>query len=491
MFEIIDHFLYDNNQKARFVASVNHGTELKSQRFIIIHSSGGPDLTSALEWSIDPDSKTSAHILIGRDGEVIQLVPLNSSAWHAGASEWDGSSNLNEHSIGIELVNAGFCQPAGSEWVSAFGKVYPKSELFFPQGSGENIGWQTYPQIQLETAAKVCTALKKFYKIEQILGHEQVSPGRKWDPGPAFRMIEFSALVESILTVSAPVAPSDQDQINQNEPKKVDQSKATTYKVQNLESGEVKEFTLNSAFQPTSLLSVPYIPQIGPNADAHNNDCGAASVLMLLKAYHQIEMTVDEFYTTFNISKDVYLSVSQLRNALSSRGISTDYKANLTIQDVFAKLALGIPLIALFRYKVLADAGLTFSKFQGPHFAVVVGMDIKNIYINDPLYKEPGAGNAKAYPLDLFWKSWTEVGQDSKNPNPTRAAIFPTTGIGFQVVRKVKTNSNLNIRSGPGTKHNLVGVAKKGEIFEIRRELAGWGEIDDSQWFNLTYTVPL
>jgi len=491
MFEVIDHFLYHNNQKTRFVASVNHGIELKSQRFIIIHGSGGPDLTSALEWSIDPDSKTSAHIVIGRNGEVIQLVPLNSSAWHAGASEWDGSSNLNEHSIGIELVNAGFCQPAGAEWVSTFGKVYLKSELFFPPGSEEDVGWQTFPQIQLETAAMVCAALKKFYNIEQILGHEQVSPGRKWDPGPAFKITEFSALVESFLSDSAPVAPSDQVQINQNEPKKEDPNKAVTYKVQNLDSGEVKEFILNSAFQPTSLLSVPYIPQIGPEADAHNNDCGAASVLMLFKAYHQIEMTVDEFYSSFNISKDVYLSVSQLRNALSSRGISTEYKANLTVQDVFTKLAQGIPMIVLFRYKVLADAGLTFSKFQGPHFAVVIGMDIKNIYINDPLYKEPGAGNAKAYPMDLFWKAWTEVGQDSKNPNPTRAAIFPTTGIGFQVTRKVKLNSNLNIRSGPGSKHNIVGVGKKGEIFEIRRELAGWGEIGDGQWFNLAYTLPI
>lgn len=491
MFEIIDHFLYKDQEKIRFVPSLNHGSQLKAHRFIILHASGGPDLQSALEWSIDPISKISSHILIGREGEVVQLISFDQSAWHAGSSEWDGTSNLNEHSIGVELINAGFCQPSGGEWISSFGKKYIKDELIFPEENSPGVGWQAFTAIQLQTAAKVCAALQQSYPIEQILGHEQVSPERKWDPGPAFNLASFLDLVGNYKTGSKG-SNKEEPISNAKESPLGDQAdRAITYKVENMESGEVKEYKVNTAFLPTTLLSVPYISQIGENADAHNNDCGAASVLMLLKAYQQIEMTVDEFYTSFNITKDVYLSVTQLRNALSSRGISTEYKANLSIQDIFAKLALGIPLIPLFRYKVLSDAGLTFSKFQGPHFAVVVGMDIKNIYIHDPLYKEPGAGNAKAYPLELFWKAWTEVGQDTKNPNPTRAAIYPTAGIGFQVLRKVKTNSNLNIRSGPGSKHGIVRVAKKGEIFEVRRELSGWGEISDGQWFNLAFTIPV
>lgn len=493
MFEIIDHLLYANEAEIQQVPSVNHGGALPNPRFIVLHATGGQDISSALSWSIEPANKTSAHILIGRDGEVIQLIPFNTVGWHAGSSQWQGLPGLNDHSIGIELVNAGFCQRIGGSWVSSFGRKYLQDELVIVEQNGVEVAWQTYPEEQLNVAAAVCACLKSAYPIQDILTHEQVSPGRKWDPGPAFDLAAFNARVATITLEpkrqsSDPVVPTlSHSEVGTT----LSENRAITYKVENMESGEVREFTVNTTFQPTSLLSVPYISQIGPTADAHNNDCGAASALMLLRAYHQIDMTVDQFYTTFGISKDVYLSVAQLRNALSSRGITTEYKANLTTQDIFAKLAAGIPVIVLFRYKILADAGLTFSKFQGPHFAVVVGLDIKNIYIHDPLYKEANAGNAKAYPLDLFWKAWTEVGQDSKNPNPTRAAIYPTAGIGFQVLRKVKiNNTNLNIRSEPNAKASIVGVAKKGEVFEIQKELAGWGQIGEEKWFNLLYTVP-
>lgn len=501
MFEIIDNILYNSEIKTKQVPTVNHGGTLNPPKYIVIHATGGPDLTSAVRWSIDPANKTSSHIIIGRDGEVTQLIDLNKIGWHSGNSEFPGVSNMNEVSIGVELVNAGFCQQVNGTWVSSFGRAYPKDELMIAAKDGREVGWQKFTDEQLQTAAMICAALRKTYPIEKILGHDEIANGRKWDPGPAFDMDLFTTLMNGEALETKPSQPSTASE-EQPEPKPTPKpversseptgdSRAITYKVENMESGEVKEFKVNTAFQPTSLLSVPYISQIGPTADAHNNDCGAASALMLLKAYQNIDMTVDQFYTTFNISKDVYLSVAQLRTALSSRGIKTDYEANLKIQDVFANLALGIPLIALFKYKVLADAGLTFSKFQGPHFAVVVGLDIKNIYIHDPLYKEPNAGNAKAYPLDLFWKAWTEVGQDSKNPNPTRAAIFPTAGIGFQVLRKVKVyNTNLNIRSGPGASYKIVAVAKKDQVFEVQKELAGWGQIGEEQWFNLSYTKP-
>lgn len=492
MFEIIDHLLYANAEKVKQVSSVNHGGTLASPKFILIHATGGPDLTSALKWSIEPANKTSSHILIDRNGEVVQLIPFNKIGWHAGSSQWQGIRGLNDHSIGIELVNAGFCQLSGGAWVSTFGKKYSVEELMIMERDGVEVAWQIYPPEQMNAAAMICACLQKAYSINQILPHEEVSPGRKWDPGPAFDLRQFIALIQVEKPISATHAPPPPKPENKQVVTSLSDGRAITYKVENLESGEVREYKVNTSFQPTSLLSVPYISQIGSTADAHNNDCGAASALMLLRAYHKIDMTVDEFYTTFKISKDVYLSVSQLRNALSSRGITTEYKANLTTQDIFAKLALGIPLIVLFRYKIFADAGLTFSKFQGPHFAVVVGLDIKNIYIHDPLYKEPNTGNAKAYPLDLFWKAWTEVGQDNNNPNPTRAAIYPTSGIGFQVLRKVKiNNTNLNIRSGPSSKNSIVGVAKKGEVYEIQKELAGWGEIREGQWFNLLYTVPV
>jgi len=145
----------------------------------------------------------------------------------------------------------------------------------------------------------------------------------------------------------------------------------------------------------------------------------------------------------------------------------------------------------LLRYKVLTAAGLTEKTFEGPHFAVVVGMDVKNVYIHDPLYTDPDNGNAHAYPLDIFWTAWKDVAADPQFPNPERGAIIPTAGIGFRLARKVKVNqASLNIRSGAGVNFPVVGLAKKGETYDVTREMSGWGEIGENKWFALSYTIP-
>jgi len=263
------------------------------------------------------------------------------------------------------------------------------------------------------------------------------------------------------------------------------------YKVENLDTGKSDEYTWSTAFKPVVLLPVPYVSQIGTQADLHNNDCGAASAIMLLRAYFNLKMTPDEFYIKFGIPGDPYLSVVQLRNAMGSLGLLTDYRASLTMQDLFAALAAGKPPLVLLRYKVLQEAVLTEKQFEGPHFAVVVGLDIKNIYLHDPLYTNPDVGNAHAYPLDIFWKAWKDVANDTKFPGPERAAIIPTAGIGFRLARTVKVNQlSLNIRSGPGINYPVIGSAKKGEFYDVTREMSGWGEIGENRWFALVYTIP-
>lgn len=264
----------------------------------------------------------------------------------------------------------------------------------------------------------------------------------------------------------------------------------TRYRVLNSKNDRVVEYDLGTALRPATLLPVPYISQLGPGADAHRNDCGAASAAMLLAAYLGIRMTPDEFYTRFNFQGDAYLSQLQIRNAMSSLGLLTDFRANLTYLDLFTFLASSRPVIALIRYKVLAEAGLTERPFQGPHFAVVVGIDCKYIYVHDPLYSDPAAGEARPYPLDIFWQAWKEVALVTELPNPERSAIVPTAGIGFRLARKVRvTAATLNVRAGPGGNHPAVGVARKDEIYEVTRELNGWGEIGENRWIALTYTA--
>jgi hypothetical protein len=262
------------------------------------------------------------------------------------------------------------------------------------------------------------------------------------------------------------------------------------YRVQNLTTNESRDFTLSTPLKPVSLLPVPYVSQLAEDAQSRKNDCGAACAVMLLKAYQNISMTPDEYYIKFNIAGDPYLSVQTLRNTMGSLGLLTDFKAGLTYPDLFNLFAAGKPVILLLLYQILKDAGLTEKTFDGPHFAVAVGMDTKYIYIHDPLFTDPAEGEARAYPLDIFWNAWKRVAE-SKFPNPERSAIIPTVGLGFRMERRVKVNiALLNIRSGPGLNYNLIGSLKKDQVVVSKREMSGWGEIADGRWIYLAYTVP-
>ena len=140
---------------------------------IIIHSIslppgkfGGPQVqelfTNCLDWDAHPyfneirDLKVSAHLLIRRDGDLIQFVPLGRRAWHAGESSFRGRSCCNDFSIGIEL-----------------------------EGDDET----PYTEAQYAHLTAVITAIRECYPditVRHIAGHCDVSPGRKSDPGPAF-----------------------------------------------------------------------------------------------------------------------------------------------------------------------------------------------------------------------------------------------------------------------------------------------------------------
>lgn len=486
--------LLQNNQPIRFVKSPNVDVPLQERRFVVMHYTGGASFSASVAWLTSKSSGVSAHLVIGRDGEVAQLVPFNLRSWHAGTSAWKGYTGLNNYSIGIELDNAGMMKRSGSQWVSTFGRVYPEAEvLAAPHKSVPNVmyGWHRYTDIQLKTAAEVVAALVQAYGIEEIIGHDDIATGRKWDPGPAFPMETFR---QDVAALAGGQAGEVGDKKENGEVVVEPEKALMRYRVENLDTGQKADFTWSAPFQPATLLPVPYVSQLGPGADARKNDCGAASSIMLLKAYiPNFQMTPDEFYTRFAIpGADPYLSVTQLRNAMGSLGLLTDFRATLTMHDLFGFLAASKPVIVLLRYKVFEDAGLTEKKFEGPHFAVAVGLDIRSIYIHDPLYSNPADGEAHPYPLELFWRAWKEVATDPKVRNPERSAIIPVQGLGFQGLRRVKVNIGiLNVREGPGLNHRIVGTLKRNEIIEIQREVSGWGEVGFNRWVMLSYTLPV
>ncbi len=126
---------------------------------LIIHYTGMNTATEALERLCDPASKVSAHYLIKEGGDIHALVPEDRRAWHAGVSLWAGRPQVNDCSIGIELVNP------GHEW-----------------------GYRAFPDTQMNALADLTLDICRRYAIAQdrILGHSDVAPDRKTDPGELF-----------------------------------------------------------------------------------------------------------------------------------------------------------------------------------------------------------------------------------------------------------------------------------------------------------------
>jgi len=111
--------------------------------------------------------RVSAHLLIERDGNMVQFVSFNNRAWHAGVSSWRGREHCNDFSVGIEL---------------------------------EGTDTQPYEMVQYAQLARVILSLRKAYPSlwpEGLVGHADIAPGRKTDPGPAFDWYRLQSLISA------------------------------------------------------------------------------------------------------------------------------------------------------------------------------------------------------------------------------------------------------------------------------------------------------
>ena len=147
-------------KKAYLSFNFSKKTRLKNEiKFVIIHYTGMQSEIESIKRLKDKNSKVSCHYLINRKGEVFNMVPDKKIAWHAGKSKWKKFKNLNGSSIGIELVN-----------------------------KGHNFGYQNFTNIQIMSLISLCKKLKKKYNIinSNILGHSDIAPHRKIDPGEKF-----------------------------------------------------------------------------------------------------------------------------------------------------------------------------------------------------------------------------------------------------------------------------------------------------------------
>lgn len=158
--------------KATQIASTNHDARPVDRKIslIVIHNIslppqqyGGNGISQLFTNQLNPNEhpyyaeihtlKVSSHFLIRRDGELVQFVSCLERAWHAGVSSWKGVERCNDFSIGIELEGSDF---------------------------------DAFESPQYQTLKNLVNTLKKTYSIDDVVGHSDIAPGRKTDPGPYF-----------------------------------------------------------------------------------------------------------------------------------------------------------------------------------------------------------------------------------------------------------------------------------------------------------------
>lgn len=185
---------FEPNERVRIARSPNVGGEI-APAYLVLHYTAGRSLDSSVAHFMSPAAQASAHLVVGRDGRIVQMVPFNRAAWHAGRSAWKGVQGLNQHSIGIEMDNAGRLVRSGDGYRAWFQGVYPAADVVIARHRNEQAEacWHAYTGEQMETVLEIAALLRREYGLKETLGHDDIAPGRKSDPGPAFPMESFRA----------------------------------------------------------------------------------------------------------------------------------------------------------------------------------------------------------------------------------------------------------------------------------------------------------
>lgn len=126
---------------------------------VVLHYTGMQDAASAIARLSDPEAKVSAHYLIAEDGQIVRMVDESKRAWHAGKSFWRGITDINSASVGIEIVNP-----------------------------GHEFGYRPFPVAQIDALIGLMHDVTLRYRITRgnVVGHSDIAPARKEDPGELF-----------------------------------------------------------------------------------------------------------------------------------------------------------------------------------------------------------------------------------------------------------------------------------------------------------------
>jgi N-acetylmuramoyl-L-alanine amidase len=159
---------------------------------LVLHYTGMQTGEAALARLRDPDARVSAHYLVDEDGSILRLVDEGRRAWHAGQGAWQGETDCNAASIGIEIVNP-----------------------------GHEFGYRDFPEVQVDAVVSLISDIRTRWTIPdaRIIGHSDMAPERKQDPGERFPWkrlaglghgLWFEPAHERIAALGAALGPGDE-----------------------------------------------------------------------------------------------------------------------------------------------------------------------------------------------------------------------------------------------------------------------------------------
>ncbi|MFN3624628.1 MAG: N-acetylmuramoyl-L-alanine amidase, partial [Hyphomicrobium sp.] len=208
-FQVIDDRLLSGGRAVPFVPTPNQGGRIEPALIVIHFTADHLDPKDSVNWFAQKKSKVSAHLVVGRNGEVTQMVDFDRLAFHAGKSAWNGRSGCNGFAIGIEIDNPGALRFRGKDGVAWHGDLYDREQYGLVEHESEKYGhalWMPYTDAQMAAVRGIIQALLRAYpSIVDIRGHDEicVPAKRKNDPGP---LMDMDALRE-LLGDRAPEAP--------------------------------------------------------------------------------------------------------------------------------------------------------------------------------------------------------------------------------------------------------------------------------------------
>jgi len=173
-------FSPDSRLVSQVTPSPNHDERILPTDIVLLHYTGMMNTAGAIERLCDPAAKVSSHYVVDEYGNTIQLVPEARRAWHAGESSWEGVSDINSRSIGIEVANL-----------------------------GHSYGYPDFPEAQIAAVVALCRDLVTRHRIraDRVLAHSDVAPQRKLDPGEKFPWARLHSAGVAAWVAPAPIGP--------------------------------------------------------------------------------------------------------------------------------------------------------------------------------------------------------------------------------------------------------------------------------------------